>query len=43
MRREDLKSCTLYKSKPFEYQTKGTMYKQARSQEFLSAGEVSIN
>ena len=43
MWREDLKSCTLYKSKPLEYQTKGTMCKQARSQEFLRAGEVSIN
>ena len=25
---EDLKGCTLCKSKPFEYQTKGTMYKR---------------
>ena len=28
MWREDLKGCTLYKSKPLEYQTKGTMYKR---------------
>ena len=26
--REDLKGSTLYKSKPLEYQTKGTMYKR---------------
>ena len=26
--REDLKGCTLHKSKPLEYQTKGTIYKR---------------
>ena len=28
MWRENLKGCTLYKSKPLEYKTKGTMYKR---------------